>query len=393
MAYCILRFGKLKSAGAIKASQAHCDRSQETPNADPARTHLNQQLIGSLEDLSEQIDAVLHQASQRRKIRPDSNLACEIMLTASSSWFRQDENPVGELDMNRVQQFSARATVFLEKEFEGRILSAVLHLDEVNPHIHAHFVPLHRDDEKAWLSWEDWFGGREKLGSWQDKYAEYLEPTGLQRGIKRIAGQHDRIQKIYEEFNTPIEVPDLERDFALPIPQNNESTQDYHQRVNSLFKEKLPEAISAIDVVVAHALNEEFALRRAGESRITLHALTDEVDSLEQELTLSRSIAIQLNQKQKEAIALELITTANMVLNLADRNHWKGRKYVFSRRKGFTKIDDRDGRRLVHNEEGKPTLSDSFKPAELEKIRKARDQVFLLLSQRIEQRENKKTRK
>lgn len=263
----------------------------------------------------------------------------------------------------------------------------------MNPHIHAHFVPLHRADEKAWLSWEDWFGGREKLRGWQDKYAEYIEPIGLQRGIKRIAGQHDRIQQIYEEFNTPIEVPDLERDFALPIPQNSESTQDYHHRVNSLFKKKLPEATSAIGVVVAHALNEEFSLRRAGESRITLQALTEEVDSLERELALSRSSVVKLNEKQRESIALELITTANMVLNLADRNHWKGQKYVFSRRKGFTKIDDRDGRRLVHDENGKPTLSASFKPEELDKIRKARDQVFLLLSQRIEQRENKKTRK
>ncbi len=393
MAYCILRFGKLKSAGAIKASRAHCDRSQATPNADPSRFHLNRQLIGSLEDLPERIDEILDQASQRRKLRPDSNLACEIMLTASSAWFRQDENPLRELNMERVQQFSERSTAFLENEFEGRILSAVLHLDEVNPHIHAHFVPLHRDEEKAWLSWADWFDGREKLRDWQDKYAEYVEPIELHRGVKRIEAQYEHIQGFYNRINSPVEVPDLESDFALPIPQNNESTKDYHQRVNSLFKEKLPEATSAIATVADHARNEEFAIRLEKESRITLHALTDEVDSLEQELTLSRSIAIQLNQKQREAIALELITTANMVLNLADRNHWKGRTYVFSRRKGFTKIDDREGRRLVHDENGKPTLSASFKPEELEKIRKARDQVFLLLSQRIEQRENKKTRK
>ncbi|WP_146141037.1 hypothetical protein [Stenomitos frigidus] len=33
MAYSILRFGKLKSAGQIKASQGHCTRTRETPNA------------------------------------------------------------------------------------------------------------------------------------------------------------------------------------------------------------------------------------------------------------------------------------------------------------------------------------------------------------------------
>ena len=102
---------------------------------------------------------------------------------------------------------------------------------------------------------------------------------------------------------------------------------------------------------------------------------------------------VRLTEKQKEAIAQELITTANMVLNLAERNYWKGRQYVFSRRKGFTKIDDREGRRLVHNEGGFAILSTSFKLDELEKIRKARDQVLLILSQRIEQKQNKKARK
>lgn len=393
MAYGILRFGKLKSAGAIKASQQHCDRSQETPNADPTRTPLNRQLIGSLEELPERIEALLQESAQRRKIRPDSNLACEILLTASTAWFRQDENPKGALDMVRVNQFAECSAAFLEKEFQGRILSAILHLDEVNPHIHAHFVPLHRDEEKAWLSWENWFGGREKLREWQDKFAEYLKPVELQRGIKRITAQHIQIQEIYEQFNSPLELPELEREFALPKPQNMESAEEYHRRVDALFSKKLPIAQDAISVVAAHARNEEFAVQREKDSRVTLHALTDEVDSLEWELSISRSSLVKLNQKQKEAIAQELITTANMVLNLAERNYWKGRQYVFSRRKGFTKIDDREGRRLVHNEGGFAILSTSFKLDELEKIRKARDQVLLILSQRIEQKENKKARK
>jgi hypothetical protein len=81
--YTILRFGKIKTIADLQRSKAHCARTQATKNADPEKVHLNQQLIGSLENLVPQVETLLTELGQQRKIRPDANLVCEIFASAS----------------------------------------------------------------------------------------------------------------------------------------------------------------------------------------------------------------------------------------------------------------------------------------------------------------------
>ena len=50
MAYCILRTAKLKTIGNISGSLAHTYRTINTPNADPSRTHLNDNSLPSHAD-------------------------------------------------------------------------------------------------------------------------------------------------------------------------------------------------------------------------------------------------------------------------------------------------------------------------------------------------------
>jgi len=91
-----------------------------------------------------------------------------------------------------------------------------------------------------------------------------------------------------------------------------------------------------------------------------------------------------LSAQQKTAIAQELITTANLVLNLAQSNYLKGRTYVFSRRRGFTKIDRRDGKRLVHDQGGTPTHTADFQASDLARIGQARDALLRQIAQKYE---------
>ena len=382
MAYPILRFGKLKSAGQIKASQGHCTRTRETPNADLTRTPLNRQLLGSAEHLWEQVDARLQAAAQKRKTRPDANLACEVLLSASPEWFRQGHDRQGDLDLDQVERFAVAATDWLQQAFGASCLSAVLHLDEMTPHIHAHLVPLH--PEKGWLSWEHWFGGRAKLQAWQDQFAAAMAPLELQRGIKGTIAQHEHIQAFYGRLQRDIAVPDLEREFRLPPPVAQESVQDYHQRASVLLAQTALQVQEAIATVVAHAQNETLALRKEKEVRATLHALSDRLDQLERQYSSSQTQVQTLSAQQKTAIAQELVTTANLVLNLAQSNYLKGRTYVFSRRRGFTKIDRRDGQRLVHDQGGVPTLTADFQASDLAKIGQARDTLLRQLAQKYE---------
>ena len=46
----VLRIAKLKSWGCIGGAGEHNMRTRPTPNADPARSHLNRYLVGSPDD-------------------------------------------------------------------------------------------------------------------------------------------------------------------------------------------------------------------------------------------------------------------------------------------------------------------------------------------------------
>jgi hypothetical protein len=64
------------------------------------------------------------------------------------------------------------------------------------------------------------------------------------------------------------------------------------------------------------------------------------------------------------------------VLNTAQKNYLRGARYTFSWRRGYTKIDSRDGRRLVHDEGNKPTLTANFTPEDLIYLRQQRQQCI-----------------
>ena len=66
MAYCILRTAKLKTIGNISGSLAHTYRTINTPNADPSRTHLNDNSLPSHADALLAIKDKLPEKSVKR---------------------------------------------------------------------------------------------------------------------------------------------------------------------------------------------------------------------------------------------------------------------------------------------------------------------------------------
>lgn len=194
MAYCICRISKLKSGGAITASEQHTLRQRETPNADLSKE--NERFISTPLTLpSTSLEQEVFARIGVQKIRKNAVLAVEILLTASPEYFRPgDKGRAGKWDVGQLEEWKQANRQWLNDKFGDRIVRAELHLDESTPHIHAYLVPL---DDKGKLNCKSHFGGRVKLRQFQDDYAAAMATLGLERGIKGSRAKHVEVKEYY----------------------------------------------------------------------------------------------------------------------------------------------------------------------------------------------------
>jgi len=180
--------------------------------------------------------------------RRDQVLLSMMILAVSPEYLREDPNN-GEFNEDRVRKWTQGSIEFLRKRFGESLLSAVIHLDESNPHMSAYVVPAYEKDvipggprlktakdkpkekvRKWCLSNNDLFTrdpfrievgpdgkkkkiitGKGTLSLLQDEYASHLEGIGLEirRGVRRAPHQraldHETNKLRYERLSAPVE--------------------------------------------------------------------------------------------------------------------------------------------------------------------------------------------
>lgn len=215
MGYVVLHLDK--APGNEARMTAHIERTQMPANADPSRTHLNRELIVFPEGVADRTEAInyrLEHAGLTRKIGKNQVKVIRVMLTGSHDDMKRIEAE-GKLDA-----WCADNLAWLNKTFgEDNVVSAVLHLDESTPHIHAAVVPIvtgerrkvkekripdkpgkkkyrKKSPDAARLCADDVMT-RVKLKSYQDTYAEAMAGYGLQRGIDGSEARHITTQEFY----------------------------------------------------------------------------------------------------------------------------------------------------------------------------------------------------
>ncbi len=181
MPYAIMRFAKRKG-GPTSALEKHHDRQKEkyasNPDIDQERSHLNYHLVEPRLKYYGEIQTRIEQAQKENpkcKVRKDSVKFIDTIITASPEY-------LAALSEDQVRRYFKRALEFLQKEVGAEnIFSAVVHMDEHNPHMHLCFVPLTADKR---LSAKEVIGSRDKLVQWQDKFHDYMseEFPELERG-------------------------------------------------------------------------------------------------------------------------------------------------------------------------------------------------------------------
>jgi len=138
MGYAVLHLEK--TSGTDSAMSAHIERTIAPKNADPERTYLNRELIKFPEGVSNRTQAIQHRlenAGLQRKISKNQIRAIRILLTGSNEDMKRIEAD-GKLD----EWCNDNLRWLGETYGKENIVSAVLHLDESTPHIHATLVPI-----------------------------------------------------------------------------------------------------------------------------------------------------------------------------------------------------------------------------------------------------------
>lgn len=213
MGYAVLHLEKAK--GADSGMSAHIERTIQPKNADPTRTHLNRELIQFPDGVSNRTAAIQHRlntAGLKRKIGKNQIQAIRIVLTGTHTDMKQIEQ-TGRLD-----EWCKDNIDWLRKTYGAdNVVSAVLHMDEETPHIHATIVPIVQTERKKQKKEQavkkryrtkapaprlcaDEVMSRANLIRYQDTYAERMVAYGLQRGIKGSEAQHVSTHEYYRSL-------------------------------------------------------------------------------------------------------------------------------------------------------------------------------------------------
>ena len=215
MGYAVLHLEKAK--GADGAMSTHIERTVHPKNADRKRTHLNRELVQFPEGVKNRTQAIAHRietAGIKRKVGTNQVKAIRVLLTGSNKDMKQMEAD------GRLDGWCNDNLKWLRETYgEHNLVSAVLHMDEKTPHIHATIVPIVTGERRKARKEEqngkkkyrkkntqdvrlcaDDIMARHKLKHYQDTYAQAMGKYGLQRGIDGSLAKHISTMQYYKEL-------------------------------------------------------------------------------------------------------------------------------------------------------------------------------------------------
>ena len=206
-----------KAKGTDSRMCAHIERTVHPKNADRTRTHLNRELVQFPEGVRNRTQAIAHRietAGIRRKVSANQVKAIRILLTGSNKDMKQMEAE------GRIEDWCNDSLQWLRETYgEQNLVSAVLHMDEKTPHIHATVIPIvtgerrkagqeeqngkkkyrKKNPQDVRLCADDVMA-RHRLKHYQDTYAQAMNKYGLQRGVDGSLARHISTMQYYKQL-------------------------------------------------------------------------------------------------------------------------------------------------------------------------------------------------
>lgn len=215
MGYAVLHLEKAK--GTDSRMSAHIERTVHPKNADRTRTHLNRELVQFPEGVRNRTQAIAHRietAGIRRKVSANQVKAIRILLTGSNKDMKQMEAE------GRIEDWCNDSLKWIRETYgEQNLVSAVLHMDEKTPHIHATVIPIvtgerrkagqeeqngkkkyrKKNPQDVRLCADDVMA-KHRLKHYQDTYAQAMNKYGLQRGVDGSLAKHISTMQYYKQL-------------------------------------------------------------------------------------------------------------------------------------------------------------------------------------------------
>ena len=262
MGYVVLHLEK--GAGNDAPISSHIERTVNPANADKDRTHLNKELIEFPEGVRNRTEAIQHRiehAEIKRKITHNQVRAIRVILSGSPDDMQRIQNK------GKLNDWCKDSLDWLRKEVGNEnIVSAVLHLDEKTPHIHATVVPVVTGERRKAKQEQqttkkkykkkatsaprlcaDDIMSREKFKHFQTTYAEAMSKYGLVRGRDGSEARHISTQQYYRDLFDKSDK--LKEDNEVLQEQKEEANRELSRIKNEIKTEKLKN--SAVNVATS----------------------------------------------------------------------------------------------------------------------------------------------
>lgn len=295
MGYAVLHMEK--TSGTDSAMSAHIERTIKPKNADESRTHLNRKLIKFPDGVENRTQAIQHRldtAGLTRKIGNNQVRAIRILLTGTHEDMERITNE------GRLNEWCDDNLKYLADTFgKENIVSAVLHMDEQTPHIHATLVPIVKEERKRRKKEEqvkkryrkkptdtvrlcaDDIMTRAKLKSYQDTYAQSMSGYGLQRGIDGSEARHITTRQYYRDLVQQTE--QLQTDIGQLQDRKETAQEELKRAKKEVQTEKLKGAATTAATNIAESVGSLFGSNRVKTLERENRNLHGRVSELEEE--------------------------------------------------------------------------------------------------------------
>ena len=320
MGYISIQINKAKGSADTSASD-HIERKTMPKNADPTRTHLNRELVEFPDGVADRTEAISHRirtAGIKRKITPDQVRAIRIVLSGTH------EDMIRVQDEGRLNEWCDDNLQWLHRTFgKENTVSAVLHMDEHTPHIHATVVPIvtgerrkarkkqaegkrtYRKKANAVRLCADDLLTRERLVAYHDSYAKAMAKYGLQRGVRGSEARHITTAQYYRDLKR--QTGELEANVQQLQTEQRQAERQLDEVRKEIKSEKLETAKTEAKMALVAKVGSLLGSGKLKELEADNRTLQGEVAARDESIELlQRQMQRQQENHQRQLMELQV---------------------------------------------------------------------------------------